>query len=224
MRFRVASLAALNLLLAAAMAVVGSYGILATAIRLPSEVTIKALEMGQPVDKAAVDDAAARLDRAATFSNAARADLALAMLAQGPSLTDRVAGDHAARQLRAYLASAPGDSLAWANLALAEMRRGTTGAAVAAYKMSIELAPASAANLVSQCGLGFDLYPAMDDEGKAMLALQLRMAMDPSLDWAVSHNLIELLKQKSALGLAKVLVASDPDAARKFESLTASKQ
>ncbi|MDB5395222.1 MAG: hypothetical protein JWM91_2728 [Rhodospirillales bacterium] len=221
MRLRVAPLAALNLLLVTAMAAIGLPAIVSTYIRLPSEIAIKALQLGQPVDRNAVDEAAARLQSAATWSNVARSDLALAMLAQGPSITDRVAGDHAARQLRLYLASAPDDSLAWANLALAEMRRGTAGAAVIAYKMSIELAPTSAANLIWRCGFGVDIYSALDDDGKAMLARQLQMTMDPSLDWAYSHRLIELLKQKSAMSLVKVLMAGDPEASRKFESLTA---
>lgn len=224
MSLKIAPLAALNLLIATAMVAVGLPGILSTGIRLPSEVTIKALELGQPVDRSAVDEAATRLESAATLSNAARSDLALAMLAQGASVTDRVAGDHAARQLRVYLASAPDDSLAWSNLALAEMRKGTLGAAVTAYKMSIELAPASAANLEWRCSFGIDIYSALDDEGKAMLTRQLVMIMDSSLDSSAAEHFIQLLKQNGGLELARALIASDPDASRKFESLIASKQ
>jgi hypothetical protein len=219
MRLGVAPLATLNLILMTAMVAVGLPNIVSTAIRLPSEVTIKALELGQPVDKNAVDQAAARLRSAANWSNAARADLALAMLAQGPTLTDRVAGDHAARQLRLYLASAPDDSLAWANLALAETRRGIPAAGAAAYKMSIELAPASVTNLISRCDFGIDIYAALDDDGKKTLARQCQMAMDPSLDGSISYNLMEMLKRKKALALAKVLIAGDPEASRKFEGM-----
>jgi hypothetical protein len=219
MRLGVAPLATLNLILMTAMVAVGLPNIVSTAIRLPSEVTIKALELGQPVDKNAVDQAAARLRSAANWSNAARADLALAMLAQGPTLTDRVAGDHAARQLRLYLASAPDDSLAWANLALAETRRGIPAAGAAAYKMSIELAPASVTNLISRCDFGIDIYAALDDDGKKTLARQCQMAMDPSLDGSISYNLMEMLKRKKALALAKVLMAGDPEASRKFEGM-----
>jgi hypothetical protein len=223
MRSRVAPLAALNLLIATAMVAVGLRAILSDAIRLPSEVAIKALELGQPVNRSAVDEAAARLESAAALSNAARSDLALAMLAQGASISDRVAGDHAARQLRVYLASAPDDSLAWSNLALAEMRKGTLGTAVTAYKMSIELAPASAANLEWRCGFGIDIYAALDDEGKAMLTRQLVMIMDPSLNSSVGEHFVQRLKQNGGLELARALIASDPDASRKFESLIASK-
>jgi len=219
MRVKVAPLAALNLLLLTAMVVAGLPGIVATAIRLPSEVTIKALELGQPADKDAVDQAVVRLQSASDWSNAARADLALAILAQGPSIPDRVAGDHAARQLRLYLAASPDDSLAWANLALAENRRGISAAAAIAYKMSIELAPESAMNLIARCGFGIDIYAALDDEGKKTLARQCQMAMDPSLDGSISYNLVEMLKQKKVLSLAKVLMAGDPEASRKFEGL-----
>jgi tetratricopeptide (TPR) repeat protein len=219
MRLRVAPLAALNLFLMAAMVAVGLPGIVSTAIRLPSEVTIKALQLGQPVDKNAVDQAATRLQSAANWSNAARADLALAILAQGPSITDRVAGDHAARQLRLYLASAPDDSLAWANLALAETRRGIAAAAVNAYKISIELAPEAVTSLIARCDFGIDIYAALDDDGKKTLARQCQMAMDPSLDGSISYNLMEMLKRKKALALAKVLMAGDPEASRKFEGM-----
>ena len=221
MRVKLSPLAALNILLMLAMIIVGLPSILANAIRLPSEATIRALELGQPVDKDAVDAAAVRLESAAATSNAARFDLALAMLAQGGSVTDRVAGDHAARQLRTYLASAPDDSLAWSDLALAELRRGTAGAAASAYMMSIELAPASAENLGWRCGFGIDIYAALDADGKAALARQCQLAVDPSLGWAISHNFILLLKQKGAVELAKALIAADPDASRRFESLIA---
>ncbi len=201
------------------MIAVGFRGIVATAIRLPSEITISALEQGQPIAKEAVDSAAERLESAAAFSNAARADLALAMLAQGPSVGDRIAGDHAARQLRLYLASAPDDPLAWANLALAELRAGTSGAAVTAYKMSIELAPASVSGLVARCGFGLDNFAMLDDEAKATLAHQVQMTMDPTLSWDISHNFVALVRQKKAESLAKALMAGDSEASRRFEDL-----
>jgi tetratricopeptide (TPR) repeat protein len=221
MRVRYAPLAALNLFLGAALAAVGFSGLVASAIRLPSEVVISGLEQGQPTEQASVDAAAGRLERAAAFSNRARSDLALAMLAQGVSVGDRIAGDHAARQLRLYLAGAPDDAVAWANLALAELRAGTTGAAVTAYKMSIELAPASVADLIPRCAFGIDIYALLDDEGKETLARQVQTTMNPALGWDVSHDFIAMVRDKKAVVLVKALMAGDPDAAQRFDSLIA---
>ncbi len=222
MRHRVPPLAVLNIAIVALMLAVGLRGVLADGLRLPSAVTIRALQMGQPVDKVAAAVAAERLTRAAYLSNAARAGLALAMLADAsdPADTDyRVAGDHAARQLRLYLASAPDDGLAWANLALAEMRRGTGGAAVIPFKMSIELAPESATALAWRCGFGLDLYSALDDDGKAMLARQFRLAMDDGLEGSISEQVVRAARGRLAEPLVRQFLADDPEASRKFESL-----
>ena len=224
MPFRVAPLAALNILLVALILAVGLPGIFADAVRLPSEVTIHELETGQPVAPADDERAAGRLRWAAATSNAAHADLALALLADAsdPTSTEyRAAGDHAARQLRTYLAASPDDSRAWANLALAEMRRGTGGAAVTSFKMSVELAPASAIDLVWRCSFGLDLYPVLDDEGKAMLARQFRLAMDDSLDGSIPEQVVRLTLGKRALPLVWTFIADDPTTRRRFESLLA---
>jgi hypothetical protein len=221
-RFRGGPLAVLNILIVALMLAVGLRGILADGLRLPSTVTIRALQMGQPVDKAAAQKAAVRLARAAHLSKAARADLALAMLADASDPADvdyRVAGDHAARQLRTYLASAPDDGLAWANLALAERRRGTGGAAVMPFKMSIELAPASATALVWRCGFGLDLYSALDDDGKAMLARQFNLAMEDGLDSSISEQVVRAAQGRLAEPLIEKFLADNSEAGRKFESL-----
>ena len=227
MPFRVAPLAAFNLLLAALILAVGLPGLFADAVRLPSEVTIHELQTGQPVAQADDETAMGRLGWAAVASNAAHADLALAMLADAPdpdSTEYRVAGDHAARQLRTYLAVAPGDSRAWANLALAEMRRDTRGAAVVPFKMSIELAPASAVDLVWRCGFGIDLYPALDDDGKAMLARQFRLSMDDALDGSIPEQVVRVTLGKRALPLVWSFVADDPATRARLESLLARKE
>jgi hypothetical protein len=223
-RFRLAPLAALNLLLVALILAVGLPGMFADAVRLPSEVTIHELQMGQPVAQAADESAIGRLNWAATTSNAAHADLALAMLADAtdPNSTEyRVAGDHAARQLRLYLAAAPDDSRAWANLALAEMRRGTGGAAVVPFKMSVELAPSSAVDLAWRCGFGLDLYPLLDDDGKAMLARQFRLAMDDGLDTSISEQVARTVWEHNAIPLVWGFVADDPATAQRFTSMLA---
>ncbi len=224
MRFRLAPLAALNLLLVALILAVGLPGMFADAVRLPSEVTIHELQMGQLVAQAADESAIARLGWAAAMSNAAHADLALAMLADATdpdSIDYRVAGDHAARELRTYLAAAPDDSRAWANLALAEMRRGTGGAAAVPFKMSVELAPSSAVDLVWRCGFGLDLYPALDDDGKAMLARQFRMAMEDQPDTTISEKVAHTAWEHSAIPLVWGFVADDPATAQRFTSMLA---
>ncbi len=222
MRLRVTLLAALNLLLAAAMAAVGFQGTAASFLRLPSEATIQAIRDGEPVDKADDEEAVDRLRSASALSNASRADLALALLAGGEppdSAADKILGDHAVRQLLTYLSAAPDDPFAWANLAMAEKRRGTLGATVTPFKMSIELAPTSATDLIWRCDFGTDIYPALDDEGKEMLARQFLMAMDPTLDPSVPENLVRLLKKKNNLSPARTLLARDQEASRKFEKL-----
>jgi hypothetical protein len=217
-------LVAFNLLLIVLILAVGLPGLFADAVRVPSEVTIQELETGQSV--AQDNDAAAigRLNLAAVTSNAAHADLALAMLASAtdPATTEyRVAGDHASRELLTYLAAAPGDARAWANLALAERRRGTGGAAVAPFKMSVELSPYSAVDLAWRCGFGLDLYSVLDDEGKAMLARQFRMAMDNALDSAISETVAREVWEHSAIPLVWGFVADDAATAQRFTSMLA---
>ena len=224
MRFRPSPLAALNLLFVVLILAVGLPGLFADAVRLPSEVTIHELHAGQPVTQDNDVVATGRLRLAAVTSNAARADLALAMLASAtdPAETEyRVAGDHASRELRAYLAESPDDARAWANLALAEMRRGTGGAAVEPFKMSVELAPYSAGDLAWRCGFGLDLYSALDDDGKAMLARQFRLAMDDELNTPISEAVARTVWEHNAIPLVWSFVADDPAAAQRFTSALA---
>jgi len=224
MRLRVAPLVAVNLVIVALILAAGLPGLFADAVRLPSEITIHELQTAQPVAEDDDARAAARLQLASATSNAARADLALAMLASAtdPATSEyRVAGDHAARELRTYLAAAPGDARAWANLALAEMRRGTSGAAVIPFKMSIELAPYSAVDLAWRCGFGLDLYSALDDDGKVMLARQFRMAMDDQPDTTISEKVARTVWEHSAIPLVWGFVADDPATSQRFTSMLA---
>ncbi len=224
MRLRLGRLATLNLVFAVLVVAAGLPGLFADAVRLPSEITIHELKTAQPVAEADDRAAIARLSLAAVTSNAARADLALATLASAtdPTTPDyRVAGDHASRELRTYLAAAPGDARAWANLALAEMRRGTSGAAVIPFKMSVELAPYSAVDLAWRCGFGLDLYSALDDDGKAMLARQFRMAMDDQPDTTISETVARTVWEHRAIPLVWGFVADDPATAQRFTSMLA---
>ncbi|HEX4508319.1 MAG TPA: hypothetical protein VH722_21505 [Alphaproteobacteria bacterium] len=224
MRFRPSPLVALNLLFIVLILAIGLPCLFADAVRLPSEITIREIETAQPVSADRDEAAMGRLRLASVASNAARADLALAMLAGAtdPDTAEyRTAGDHASRKLRAYLAASPGDARAWANLALAERRRGTSGAAVAPFKMSIELAPYSAVDLAWRCGFGLDLYSALDEDGKAMLARQFRLAMDDALDTAISEAVARAVWAHNAIPLVWGFVADDPAAAQRFTSMLA---
>ena len=224
MRVRLSPLATLNFSLVVLILAVGLPGLFADAVRLPSEITIHELQTGQPVAQDNDEAAMGRLGLAAATSNAARADLALAMLASAtdPDTSEyRAAGDHASRQLRAYLAASPDDARAWANLALAEMRRGTGGAAVVPFKMSVELAPYSAVDLAWRCGFGLDLYPALDDDGKAMLARQFRLAMDDELDTSISEKVAREVWEHNAIPLVWGFVADDPATSQRFTSMLA---
>lgn len=220
LRLKIPPIAALNLALAAMLAAVGFSGVAAAFLRLPSEVAIRAIRDGEPVNLDVVQAAAMRLQAATVFSNVARADLAMATLANGEapnSSADRIAADHAARQLQTYLSAAPDDAFAWANLASAELRRGTAGAAVTPFWMSIELAPSVVTSLVWRCGFGLDIYGVLDADGRALLKKQFLMALDDSLDWSVSHQLAQVVKQRNALGLASTMLADNPEARRKLE-------
>lgn len=224
MRVRPSPLATLNLAFAVLILAVGLPGLFADAVRLPSEITIHELRTGRPVAQDSDEAAMSRLTLAAATSNAARADLALAMLASAadPDTAEyRAAGDHASRQLRTYLAASPDDARAWANLALAEMRRGTGGAAVVPFKMSVELAPSSAVDLAWRCGFGLDLYSSLDDDGKAMLARQFRLAMNDELDTAISETVAREVWEHNAIPLVWSFVAEDPGTAQRFTSMLA---
>src|ERR1700759_2905432 len=100
MPLRPSPLAALNLSLVVLILAVGLPGLFADAVRLPSEVTIHELRTAQPVQADRDEAAIGSLNLASVTSNAARADLALAMLAAAtdPDTAEyRVAGDHASR-------------------------------------------------------------------------------------------------------------------------------
>jgi tetratricopeptide (TPR) repeat protein len=219
-RLKLPPVAVLNLALAAMLAAVGFSGVVASFARLPSEVAIRAIRDGQPVDRDVDLAAIARLQSATTYSSVAREDLAMAMLADGEapnSSADRIAADHAARQLQLYLGAAPDDSFAWANLASAELRRGTAGAALAPFKMSIELAPTVVASLVWRCGFGLDIYTLLDEDGRALLKRQFLMALDDSLDMSVVQALAQVVERKNGLSLASIMLADQPEARRKLE-------
>jgi len=222
MAMRVSRLAASNLVLAVAMVAVGLPGIITAVRRVPAEIVIETMRSGQHVSQPDMDAALATLETVAPLSPAARRDMALGLLARdsaASSLNDTVRADHAARELRTYLSSVPDDWRAWADLAIAEVRRSNAFAAVEPFKMSIELAPAPAEDLGWRCGLGFTLLPLLDDEGREMLIRQVEMAMSDTIRRDTQADFVRYVEGKGLSNLVRGALEQDPVARQKFEHL-----
>lgn len=197
-----------NLLLAAGLVAVGASSVPGSFLRLPSHATVATLERGRAVDRADLDRARQDLEAAVAASNGARADLAFVLLAggAGEAEAERVAGE-----FRIYLAEVPGDARVWAGLAQAELLRGRRAEAVRALKASILTGPSSSNLVLWRCGVGIDLYDALDEEGRRLVAGQMRMAVERSVD-----RLVPLVRQKNAALIALALLSGSPEAAQTF--------
>jgi tetratricopeptide (TPR) repeat protein len=208
-------LATLNLALAAGILVVGFPSMTAALRRLPSELVIEEIEAGQRAENADFDAALSRLESAEASSPAAHLDVALLLLARPDALGAAGANpaERAAEELRRYLAEVPGDAQGWTALAGAELQRGRRDSALAALKMSMLIAPYASGLALWRCGLGLDLYGALDEDGRRLLERQFSIAAEnrPEL-------LVRLVRQRKALLLARVLLVQDPGAMAKFEA------
>lgn len=213
---RLRALALANLLLAGGIVAVGLPGILADFRLLPAVVTAGAVERGTPVDEAAIEEALPSLESAAETSPAAREDLALALLAgaTGDREADRL--DRAVREFRSYLAAVPGDSRAWAALAEADLRLGERRSAQEALKMSILTGPWMPGLLLARCAMAIDLYADLDPEARGLVKEQFRVAAERS-----PRSLAELVRQKRAILIARVMLAGSPEAFSSFEAALA---
>lgn len=213
---RLPALALANLLLAGGIVGVGLPGILADFRRLPAEVTVGAVERGQPVDEAAIEDALPALEGAAATSPAAREDLALTLLAGagGDRAAERL--DRAEQEFRAYLTEVPGDSRGWASLAEAELRLGAWQPAQEALKMSILTAPSMPGLLLARCAMAIDLYAVLDRETRGLVKEQFRIAADRS-----PRALAQLAWQKHAILIARIMLADSPEGMASFEGALA---
>lgn len=217
MKPAVSSVASVHLLLAVFILAAGWPGILAAAYRLPIEADLSAIEAGHAVDQTDVEKMLGPLESASGTSPSARADLAFALLADSNGASgapDQKRVARAAAELEAYLARTPGDSLRWATLANAELLQRRRPEAMSALKMSILTAPWSSTSLVLwRCGVGIDLYPSLDDEGRRLLEGQFRVAAERSAD-----SLVQLARRRNAVEIARSLLASSPEAAQAFET------
>jgi hypothetical protein len=216
MQLRNSKLAACNLIMAVAIAVVGFPGAIATFQRLPAAAAVNALRSGQPVGTVDREKCIAVLARSSHMSNASRDDLAIALLAPAAGKSFDVAATDARRAaalLQRYLSSAPADSIAWSNLALARLRSGAVDASVAPFKMAMLMASSSGA-LLWRCGFGLAVFPRLDDEGREMLARQFDHAMKK-----FPREFVELVRQrKDNLSIVRQSLAKYPETLGDFES------
>lgn len=145
-------------------------------------------------------------------------DLAFALLAHGndPELSDAERSrmvNQAARGFRDYLAEVPADGQAWAGLASAEIQRGDLGSAAEALRMSILTSPWSESLVQWRCGMGIDLYRALNDEERELMKGQFRVAAQRS-----ASVLAQTVIARKGTRIARLFLASSPDELIKFEA------
>jgi hypothetical protein len=213
---RLPSLAVANLVLGGIMIAVGLPSVVADFRRLPVEATVGAIVRNEPLDATAIDNALPVLEAVATTSAAARDDLAMALLAgarlrPSPGRTARAAGE-----FRAYLADVPGDSRAWADLAAAEVMQGARQPAVQALTTSILTAPWQPGLVMARCALGIDLYADLDDEARGLVEEEFRIAAERT-----PQRLAQLVRERNAVLIARIMLIQSPEAMAKFESALA---
>lgn len=207
---RLSSLAVANLLLAAALIVIGAPPAIDAVLRLPSRATVAALERGSAVEQAEIERARTDLQAAAAVSPGARVNLAFMLMA---GEADQAQVGRAIDAFKAYLSEAPGDSRAWAGLAQAELRQDRRAEALSALKMSILTGPSLPGLLLWRCAAGIELYPSLDEDGWRLIAGQFRMAVAH-----VPDRLVRLVREKRAVVVALALLSRDPYAAQQFSN------
>lgn len=119
----------------------------------------------------------------------------------------------AERRFERSLAEAPANAAAWA--ALADARRlesGVTAAAAAALKTSIALARYEPSLLAWRSEMGLALYSALDNDGKAALADQIRLLGRRSVD-----DLVRVARASGKIGLVITALTSDTETLGRFE-------
>jgi hypothetical protein len=126
----------------------------------------------------------------------------------------------ATRDAERAIAGAPGYSPGW--LMLADLRReaGAPAKEVAQLlKISILTAPFDPYRVLGRLNIGFSVYPSLDDEGRDLLASQVRMA------WrSVPEDLVKFAhapNRANRLFLIRLALAPDPPALAAFEVLLA---
>jgi len=175
--------------------------------------TVAAVDRGGPAETLV-----AGLSNAAPQTQAERKDLALALLtlADVPSISEPTRQMLLARardQLRDYVSAVPGDGAAWASLAAAEFARGEAERAQRALKTSILVTPWSPSLVAWRCGLGIDLFAALDGEGRELMKGQFRLQAVRAVT-----ALVDTAIQRRGVRIARILLTSSPDQLIAFET------
>jgi len=151
-------------------------------------------------------------------------DLGFALLSRGndPDLPEAAQSRVVARAagwFREYLANVPGDGQAWAGLASAQIRLGDFAHGAGALRMSILTAPWSDSLVQWRCGLGIDLFRALNSEERELMKGQFRVAAQRSIS-----SLVRTAIGRNGTRIARLFLASSPDELLKFEVELAKRQ
>jgi len=162
-------------------------------------------------------DKVADLEQETARTAVEKRDLAFALLSHGadPDLPEaaqtRVVAD-AERGFHEYLAQVPGDGRAWAGLAAAQARLGDFADGAEALRMSILTAPWSESLVQWRCGMGIDLFRALNSEERELMKGQFRVAAQRSVS-----SLVRTVTDRNGTRIARLFLASSPDELIKFE-------
>jgi len=170
------------------------------------------------------DEDLAEIERSAPPTETARSNLAFALLAlaDDPMRSEpkrRALVDRSVAEFWRHVEHVPGDGAAWAGLASAELARGDLRAAQAALKASILATPWSPSLVSWRCGLGIDVFRALDEEGRELMKSQLRLQAERSIP-----VLVDTVLRRNAVRVARILLASSPDQLIAFETELARRQ
>jgi len=125
--------------------------------------------------------------------------------------------DAAITDLEAALAQAPADGFAWADLALARLRRdGPTPTGLAALRMSVAAAPAERALVAWRLAVLFDHQSLFGPDDERALAQQILAG------WQADPNgTVKVLSERRSVDMLRRALAEDPAALERLGALAA---
>ena len=178
---------------------------------LPGDPVLDTIQRGVEVPSSDLEDLASSREAALGWIESGRAwtDLGLAQvrLAERAGLDGgRRLLDESVTSLRRGLALAPANSFAWARLAYAELgRRGPSTTVTEALKMSMLTASYEPRLLFSRLDLCLLVWRRFDEEGRALVAQQIRYA------WEMSRpRLARLAQRRNASRIVADALAAVP--------------
>lgn len=216
-KFKLSLLLLGNLVLAAAIGLVGWPSIIAVAHQMPIDGALTAARAGQlpgrPETQMLLDDlAAAELTSPAAGEDRAYILLRDASRADGDPAKRAVELAQAVKEFRRYLSNVPGDSFGWAGLVDALLGQQRQLDASRALKMSMVTSPRSPSLLLWRCGVGLELFYVLDAEGRDLLEQQFRLATE----WAPGA-VANLAIERTAVPIVRALLENSPEARAKFD-------